>query len=193
VRELLEDIVARYGIEDIEERSERERRVRCSADRVPELAQECAKAGYITLEAICCSDRIEDGYFELSYILTDEFRREDLLLICRIGRDGEGMRTLSDIWVQAEVMERDLHEMYGIPFDGNGRLEPFALENWTHTPPLRREFDTLAFVQERFEFRGGREENIDVKAEAKRLRELKKREKEMAKAKESDAEAKENG
>jgi NADH-quinone oxidoreductase subunit C len=60
--------------------------------------------------------------------------------------------------------------MYGIKFTGNPTLYDFALENWNHTPPLRREFDTLAYVNEQFEFRGGRDDNKDVKKETKRRR-----------------------
>ena len=65
-------------------------------------------------------------------------------------------------------MERDLHEMFGIKFIGNDTLYDFALENWNEIPPLRREFDTLAYVNEHFDFRGGRDDNKDTKAEAKR-------------------------
>jgi NADH-quinone oxidoreductase subunit C len=78
-------------------------------------------------------------------------------------------------------MERDLSEMYGIDFIGNKNLKELSLENWIHTPPLRREFDTLKFVNEHLSFRDGRDDNMDVKAEMKRLRALKKAKKEQEK------------
>jgi NADH-quinone oxidoreductase subunit C len=78
--------------------------------------------------------------------------------------------TLLKLFPQAEVMERDLHEMYGIKFIGNPTLYDFALEDWQEIPPLRREFDTLKYVNEHFDFRKGREDNRDVKAEIKRRR-----------------------
>jgi NADH-quinone oxidoreductase subunit C len=132
------------------------------------------EAGFVTLLTITCTDWIEEERFELNYIFAHETKRCDLMLSFSIARDGESVQTLTDRWPQAEVMERDLHEMFGIVFEGHPNLASFALENWHHTPPLRREFDTLAFVNEHFEFRKGREENVDVKAEAKRLRALKK-------------------
>ena len=78
-------------------------------------------------------------------------------------------------------MERDLHEMYGIDFIGNENLKELSLENWVHTPPLRREFDTLEFVNNNLTFREGRDDNVDTKVETKRLRALKKAAKEAAK------------
>jgi len=100
-----------------------------------------------------------------------------------ISRENSELPTLLNLFSQAEVMERDLHEMYGIKFSGNPTLFDFALENWNHTPPLRREFDTLAYVNEHFEFRGGRDDNKDVKKETKRRRaeEKKKTKKKVAK------------
>ena len=83
-------------------------------------------------------------------------------------------------------MERDLCEMYGIDFVGNTNLKELSLENWVHTPPLRREFDTLKFVNENLTFREGRDDNLDVKVEMKRIRAEKKAAKKLA----EEAEAK---
>jgi NADH-quinone oxidoreductase subunit C len=102
-----------------------------------------------------------------------------------IGREEAKIDSLTTLFPQAEIMERDLHEMYGIDFPGNGNLVELSLENWVHTPPLRREFDTLAFVNELHDFREGRDDNLDVKAEMKRLRALKKAAKEAAAKKEA--------
>jgi NADH-quinone oxidoreductase subunit C len=98
-----------------------------------------------------------------------------------IAREEASIDSLVKSFVQAEIMERDLHEMYGIDFVGNKNLVELSLENWIHTPPLRREFDTLEFVTNNLTFREGRDDNIDVKQEQKRLRALKKEEQERAK------------
>ena len=98
-----------------------------------------------------------------------------------ISRDKSQFPTISHHFLQAQIMERDLSEMYGIDFIGNKNLKELSLENWIHTPPLRREFDTLKFVNEHLSFRDGRDDNMDVKAEMKRLRALKKAKKEQEK------------
>jgi NADH-quinone oxidoreductase subunit C len=129
-----------------------------------------SSSNFMTLSQITCADWIEDEVFTLNYILTTEQRDKNLMIALDIPREQSKLPTILHLFPQAEVMERDLHEMYGIDFIGNATLYDFALENWEEIPPLRREFDTLAYVNEQFEFRAGREDNKDVKAETKRRR-----------------------
>ncbi|MEA1913850.1 MAG: NADH-quinone oxidoreductase subunit C [Campylobacterota bacterium] len=134
---------------------------------------------FITLSQISCTDWIEDGIFNLNYLMTTDKRDKNLMVSIDIKRDDETLPTLSNLFLQAQVMERDLHEMYGIKFIGNETLFDFALEDWQDIPPLRREFDTLAYVNEHFDFRGGRDDNKDVKVELKRRKAIAKKLKEQ--------------
>ncbi len=143
-----------------------------------------------TLSQIACTDWIEEEHFLLTYILTNEARNQNLMLKTTLGREYESMPSIHTLFPQAEVMERDLHEMYGIGFEGNETLYDFVLEQWHDLPPLRREFDTLAFVHEHFAFKGGREDNKDVKVEQKRRREEAKKQKALEAAKEEAAKPK---
>jgi NADH-quinone oxidoreductase subunit C len=141
---------------------------------------------YKVLNAINCTDWIEDEHFALTYILTTTDRKHTFMIQTMINRVDAHMDTLSHKFAQAQIFERDLHELYGIDFIGNKNLKELSLENWVHTPPLRREFDTLEFVQNNLTFREGREDNLDVKVEMKRIRAEKKALKEAQKAKEED-------
>ncbi len=149
-----------------------------------------AQTAFITLSQIACTDWIEEEHFLLTYILTNEARSQNLMLKTTLRREGESMPSIHTLFPQAEVMERDLHEMYGIGFEGNETLYDFVLEQWHDLPPLRREFDTLAFVHEHFDFKGGREDNKDVKVEQKRRREEAKKQKALEVAKEEAAKPK---
>jgi len=131
--------------------------------------------GFSTLVQLSCTDWIEDGVFSINYNLTTPKRDLNLLVELDIKRDDESLPSLLDIFPQSEVMERDIHEMYGINFIGNNSLGDFALENWKDIPPLRREFDTLAYVNEHFDFKVGREDNKDTKVEMKKRKEAKKK------------------
>ncbi len=133
---------------------------------------------YKILNAITCTDWIEDEHFAITYIITTLDRKNTFMIQTMVNRDNTKIKSLSDKFAQAQIMERDLHEMYGIDFIGNENLKELSLEGWIHTPPLRREFDTVEFVNENLTFREGRDDNIDTKAEAKRLRALKKAQKE---------------
>ena len=145
---------------------------------------------YKVLNAITCTDWIEDGHFALTYIITTENRKSTFMVQTLINREEAHINSLSKEFAQAEIFERDLHEMYGIDFIGNENLKELSLENWVHTPPLRREFDTLEFVNNNLTFREGREDNMDVKKETKRIRAEKKAAKAAAKKAEDDAQAK---
>ena len=145
---------------------------------------------YKTLNAITCTDWIEDGHFAITYIITTIDRTKTFMIQTMVNRENTKIISLSKKFKQAEIMERDLHEMYGIDFVGNKNLKELSLENWVHTPPLRREFDTLEFVNEHLTFREGRDDNVDTKAEAKRLRAIKKAEKEALKKAKEEAELK---
>ena len=148
---------------------------------------------YSSLATITCADWLEDGFFTVSYILDKIDKTKTLMVQTNISRDENcKIQTLSDVYTQAQVMERDLHEMYGIDFIGNDNLKEFSLEQWVHTPPLRRDFDTLEFVNEQYEFRPGRDDNIDVKAETKRLRAIKKEKEAKLKAEQEEKETAQN-
>jgi len=145
---------------------------------------------YKTLNAITCTDWIEDGHFALTYMLTTLDRTNTFMIQTMVSREDTKVKSLSNQFKQAQIMERDLHEMYGIDFVGNENLKELSLENWIHTPPLRREFDTLEFVNNNLTFREGRDDNVDTKAETKRLRAIKKAEKDAAKKAKEELEAK---
>lgn len=136
--------------------------------------------GYVTLAMIACTDRIEDGVFRLTYLLERPARDLGLGVQTEIGRDGDGLPSVIPLWPQAEIFERELHEMFGIPFAGHPSLGDFMLEGWRDIPPMRREFDTLKFVEETYEMRAGREGGQDVREAIRRRKEAKRAQKDRA-------------
>ena len=180
---LFSEIKKRFATDEIEVKRNDLAKVTLGRFRIFELLDFLVEQyDYITLNAIACADWIEEEHFALTYILTTRDRKHTLMVQTMILRDHAHMDSLTYSFKQAEIMERDLHEMYGIDFPGNHNLVELSLENWVHTPPLRREFDTLEFVNKHLTFREGRDDNVDVKVEMKRLRAIKKAEK-AAKAK----------
>ncbi len=165
----------RFATTDIEVKREDLYKVVVKRDAIFELIFMLREQyDYQTLNAITCCDWIEEEHFAITYILTTSDRKQSFMVQTMIGREDAQIDSLTHTFEQAEIMERDLHEMYGIDFPGNQNLVELSLENWVHTPPLRREFDTLEFVNNNLSFREGRDGNMDVKKEMKRLRALKK-------------------
>ncbi|MCG7977408.1 MAG: NADH-quinone oxidoreductase subunit C, partial [Candidatus Thiodiazotropha endolucinida] len=53
-----------------------------------------------------------------------------------------------DLYQPAAFFERDIHEMYGIHFEGSPNMEKFILTEWDGPPPMRKEFDSEAYINE---------------------------------------------
>lgn len=114
--------------------------------------------GFSHLVLLTAVDWLEEGIFQLTYLLSDRAKRRDLGLRLMLPRDGASMESIHDIWPTAATYQRELREMFGIDFpDSPGVNDEFILEGWTDIPPYRRDFDTLKFAEENFRQRPGRE------------------------------------
>ena len=116
------------------------------------------REGFSHLVLLTAVDWIEEGTFQLTYLISDRATRRDLGLRLRLPRDSASMESIHDIWPTAATYQRELREMFGIEFpDSPGVNDDFILEGWTDIPPYRRDFDTLKFAAENFRQRPGRE------------------------------------
>jgi NADH-quinone oxidoreductase subunit C len=119
--------------------------------------------GFIHLSHISCVDWIEEGEFELVFILWSPEEKIKVFVKTRIDRENPVMDNIDMIWRQANTYERELREMYGIQFTGLVAPDEFILEDWQGPPPMRRDFDTEAYANKTFFHRPGREDAEDVR------------------------------
>jgi len=119
--------------------------------------------GFIHLSHISCVDWLEEGEFELVFILWSPNEKIKVFVKTRIDRENPVMDNLDMIWRQANTYERELREMYGIQFTGLEAPDDFILEDWQGPPPMRRDFDTEAYSDETYFHRPGREDAEDVR------------------------------
>jgi NADH-quinone oxidoreductase subunit C len=63
-----------------------------------------------------------------------------------------------DIYTPAAFFERDIHEMFGVFFEGSPDMSKFILTEWDGPPPMRKEFDSEAWVNEHFDWQDYRPE-----------------------------------
>ena len=117
-------------------------------------------SGYEHLSLISCVDWIAEKQFELVYILSGylqegnehtEKEKTTIILKTRISRESPEVLTAAPIFKNAEPYERELHELYGIHFEGHPRLTPLLLERAYKIPPFRKDFDTRKYVTDVFE------------------------------------------
>jgi NADH-quinone oxidoreductase subunit C len=117
--------------------------------------------GFTHLVLLTAVDWLEEGQFQLTYLLSNREKGCDLGVRVMIERPTDAlvsMESIHDLWPTAETYQRELREMFGIDFPDSPRVdEAFILEGWIDKPPYRRDFDTMKFAEENFKQRPGRE------------------------------------
>lgn len=140
-------------IEQVETRRRSEKRLRLDvdADALPALLELLkGKASYVHLSAISCVDWIEDGEFELVYHLWSYETQSLISAHTRIPREPGRYLSVYDLYKPAAFFERDIHEMYGVDFEGSPHMEKFILTEWDGPPPMRKDFDSEAYINQHF-------------------------------------------
>jgi len=116
--------------------------------------------GFDHLALLSAVDWIEECEFELCFILTSYMQNDDeytdkervhIILKTRIPREKPKFKTVTGIFPNAEPYEREIHELFGISFEGHPRLTPLFLEREYKIPPFRKDFDTRKYVENVFE------------------------------------------
>jgi NADH-quinone oxidoreductase subunit C len=130
------------GVSSSEERYDNQIEVRADAFALPGLLSYLKSNGFAHLSNILAVDWIEEGEFELVYNLFSYVHKLHATVKARVDREIAHAPSILTLWPQAQVYEREIHEFFGILFDGNPNLEPFFLHNWQDSPPLRKDFDT---------------------------------------------------
>ncbi len=128
-------------------------RVDLDPDALPALLELLqGRASYVHMSAISCVDWIEDDQFELIYHVWSYELHSLVSAHIRIPREPGIYISVYDLYKPAAFFERDIHEMFGIFFEGAPDMDKFILTEWDGPPPMRKDFDTLSFVNETFEW-----------------------------------------
>lgn len=116
------------------------------------------REGYTHLVLLTAVDWLEDGQFQLTYLLSNRTENQDIGLRVMLPREGATMESIHQLWPTAATYQRELREMFGIDFpDSPGVYDEFILEGWNDIPPYRRDFDTLKYANDSYAQRPGRE------------------------------------
>ncbi len=156
---LQEDLESRF--KDVEVRALEQNRVSVlvPSGSIPLILRYLKDNGRDHLALISCVDWIEQGEFEVVYVLTSYMpndtehgpgQRLHVLLKTRIPREDPQLKSAIAVFDNAEPYERELHELYGVNFEGHPRLIPLFLEREYEIPPFRKDFDMRKYVEETF-------------------------------------------
>jgi len=147
----LDNVLAEFEGIQYRRKSQTRIRVDVDADALPALLELLqGRAGYVHLSAITCVDWMAEDQFELVYHVWSYETRSLVSAHIRIDRDPGRYVSIYDIYTPAAFFERDIHEMFGVYFEGSPDMEKFILTEWDGPPPMRKEFDTERFVNETY-------------------------------------------
>jgi NADH-quinone oxidoreductase subunit C len=133
--------------------------VTAPSDSVPAVLRFLRDFGLDHLALVSAVDWIEEGIFELCFVLTSYMQNDDevtgrerlhIILKTMIPRERPQFKTVTNIFLNAEPYEREIHELFGINFEGHKRLTPLFLEREYEIPPFRKDFDTRKYVEDVF-------------------------------------------
>jgi len=158
MKDILKRLTEKFPISEIEEQ-----RANMIFVTMPKInAVQCISylkqfEGFTHLVMLAAVDYIEDGIFQLTYILHNYELHTDIGIRVQIDRKQPVMESIHTLWAQARTYQQELKELLGIDFPGIPDIEePFLLEGWQNIPPMRKDFDTLKYSQETFFPRPGR-------------------------------------
>lgn len=77
--------------------------------------------------------------FELIYIFYSHTRGDRLILKAVLPKD-QAIHTVSHLWPTANWLEREVYDMFGIPFEGHPDLKRILLPDGWHGFPLRKDY-----------------------------------------------------
>jgi len=158
--ELLNEMKSKYNFEG---KIKRKRRISISIDRnnLSKFLHELKNRGFIHLSSISVTDWLDEGNYEITYHLWSYDDKILLTVKTKISRDKPNIQSVTSIWEEnAQIHERELHELYGVKFKNNTDLSPLFLEDWRGPPPFRKDFNWREYVKENYYDKNNKRETV---------------------------------
>ncbi|AIY89074.1 NADH-quinone oxidoreductase subunit NuoB [Geoglobus acetivorans] len=119
--------------------------VRVNRDNFVEAARKLLEAGFDHIKSVNVIDVPHEGKFIVEYVassyLNPEFTTLLVTMISEIDRNDPVFPSLIEVWPAADYLERELHDLFGVWFEGNPWMgRKFLLAPDTPETPLRKDF-----------------------------------------------------
>ena len=148
--EMIAEIRAGSGIEG-EVHGDRRVWVELPPEGLLDFCQYAKKIGFDHLSAISATDFPEEEQYELTHHLWSYKHKMLVTIRSRIGREEPVISSVGSVWASARIHERELHELFGVEFEGSPDLSELFLEDWEGMPPFRRDFDWREYVRSSYD------------------------------------------
>jgi len=126
--------------------------LKVSKDDYLKVAEYLRYHGFLRLLTVSAVDWIERGTLEVYFIAHKSDGNVYVKVGTEIPRDNALIRSLSELWPNAAMHEREAWELFGVLFEGNRILKQLFLEDWDGPPPFRKDFDWREYVKKTYNF-----------------------------------------
>ena len=119
--------------------------IRVDRDNVLEVAEKLKEIGFDHVKSVNVIDVHHENKFIVEYVVSSyikpNLRRILVTIISETDRDEAFFPSLIEIWPSADYLERELHDLFGVWFEGNPWMgRNFLLAPDTPKYPLRKDF-----------------------------------------------------
>lgn len=149
-QKLLDSMKERFSVSG---RVQREKRVivPIKKEDVVSVCSWLQEQGFVHLSSISAIDWLKENVFEVTYHLWSYDQHMIVAIKTKLPRDNPVTASLCPVYDNnAQIHEREIHELFGITFQGNPDLSPLFVEDWEGPPAFRRDFDWKQYVQEKY-------------------------------------------
>ncbi len=149
--ELINDLKGRYNILNADVIRDTQIAVDLVNGDVHSVLAYLKSQGWRQLSILTNIDWIDEGKYQLVYIIFNWDNPIWVQVRTKIDRDNAKFPTITSVYPGAKYYERDVHEFFGVEFDGNPEaLQQLFLEGWDDIPPLRKDFDAKAYSDKKY-------------------------------------------
>lgn len=121
--------------------------VKVGRDGYVNVARHLKEQGFRRVLTVSAIDWVDEDEFEVCFIVHKLEENVYVKISTRIPRSQPQIESLSSVWENSAMHEREVWELFGIPFKGNDMLKPLFLEGWTGPPPFRKDFNWREYVK----------------------------------------------
>ncbi len=148
---MLSEVKGRYNVTNVDIVVENQVSLDMENGDVHSILTYLRNTGWRQLSMLTCVDWIADGQFQLVYILMNWENGVRIQVRTRIDRNDPKFLTVTNIYPGAKYYERDVHEFFGVVFEGNpDSMKQLFLEMWDDIPPLRKDFISREYSDKKY-------------------------------------------
>ncbi len=150
-QELINDLQSRYNILNADILRDTQIAIDVENNDVHTILAFLKSQGWKQLSILTNVDWLEEGKYQLVYIIFNWDNPIWVQVRTKIDRDNAVFPTITTVYPGAKYYERDVHEFFGVKFEGNPDSDKqLFLEGWDDVPPLRKDFDAKAYSDKKY-------------------------------------------